>query len=196
VLFVLFGVILYFMPVSIQSTRQANFISKWNEMYNKVDYMFQVIHAQISDDVIKNASKMADDERERLLLLLVKPYLRINTEKTVPKRYKPRYVNGARVYKGQEYHFDDMFLTEDNKVVGVKDLKGSSGKPTFMLMFDINGFIPPNTWGKDIFGINIFEDGHIEAFGQGLAIDKLRHDCLSTGIGCSHYYKIGGGFVE
>ena len=34
-LFVMIGVILLIMPFSIENTRQANFISKWNEKYNR-----------------------------------------------------------------------------------------------------------------------------------------------------------------
>ena len=52
-LFVFLGVLLLVMPVSIENTRQANFISKWNEKLNRVEYMFSVINAHISDDMLK-----------------------------------------------------------------------------------------------------------------------------------------------
>ena len=79
-LFVMLGVILLIMPVSIENTRQANFISKWNEKFNRVEYMFSVINAHVTDDMIKSMNKAAtSQEREKILLALVKPYLRINT---------------------------------------------------------------------------------------------------------------------
>jgi hypothetical protein len=199
-LMVILGIVMYFMPLSFESTRQANFTSKWNEMYNKVDYMFQVINAHIGDDMLKSFTEAkTSQEREKLLIQLIKPYLRIDMGKTVSKRYRPKYMNKTRVYKGQDYYFEDLFLTKDNKLVGIKDLPdGGKNQPVFILMFDINGTIPPNTWGKDIFGINMFEDGTIAPFGQGLNMDDLKQDCSAsgTGISCAYYYKIGGGFEE
>ena len=198
VLLVIAGVLLYFMPVPFESTRQAGFISRWNETYNKVNYMFQVIHAHISDDVLKSFERAkTSEEREKLLIQIIKPYLRINTEKSVPKRYRTKYMNKTRVYKGQDYYFDDLFYTEDSKIVGVKDMHEHDG-PLFVLMFDINGILPPNTWGKDIFGISIFDEGRIEPFGEGLNMDDLKQDCSPSGLGitCSYYYIIGGGFEE
>ena len=80
-LFVMLGVILLLMPVSIESTRQANAISKWNEKLNRVEYMFSVINAHITDDILTSMKKAkTPQEREAILLALVKPYLRINTE--------------------------------------------------------------------------------------------------------------------
>ncbi len=199
-LLVLLGAILYFVPVSFESTRQASFISRWNEMYNKVDYMFQVINAHISDEKLKSFDDAKNaQERERLMIELVKPYLRIDLSKNPPKRYKTRYMKRTKVYKGENYHFTDLFLTKDNKLVGIKDLyDAGEDTPAFMMMFDINGILPPNTWGKDVYGINIYQTGKIEPFGQGLSMDDLRQDCspAGTGVSCSYFYKIGGGFEE
>ena len=67
-----------------------------------------------------------------------------------------------------------------------------------MLMFDMNGLLPPNRWGKDIFGINIYSEGHIEPFGKNFDMSDLKLDCSEKGLGinCSYYYIIGGGFDE
>ena len=53
-LFVFLGILLLIMPVSFESTRQANFISKWNEKLNRVEYMFTVMNAHITDDMLKS----------------------------------------------------------------------------------------------------------------------------------------------
>lgn len=67
-LFVMLGVILLLMPVSIESTRQANAISKWNEKLNRVEYMFSVINAHITDDILKSMNKAkTPQEREAIL---------------------------------------------------------------------------------------------------------------------------------
>lgn len=199
-LFVMLGVILLLMPVSIESTRQANAISKWNEKLNRVEYMFSVINAHITDDILKSMNKAkTPQEREAILLALVKPYLRINTENYPSKHYKPRYMNGAKVYKGQSYYFDDFYFAENNSIVGIKDIKSeNSTDALFIMMFDINGIMPPNRWGRDIFGVNIYDGGKIEPFGFDMEMNELKKDCSDsgTGVSCSYYYKIGGGFDE
>ncbi|DAB24307.1 TPA: hypothetical protein CPT81_01740 [Candidatus Gastranaerophilales bacterium HUM_20] len=199
-LFVMLGVILLLMPVSIESTRQANAISKWNEKLNRVEYMFSVINAHITDDILKSMNKAkTPQEREAILLALVKPYLRINTENYPSKHYKPRYMNGAKVYKGQSYYFDDFYFAENNSIVGIKDIKSeNSTDALFIMMFDINGIMPPNRWGRDIYGVNIYDGGKIEPFGFDMEMNELKKDCSDsgTGVSCSYYYKIGGGFDE
>ena len=199
-LFVMLGIILLIMPVSIESSRQANFISKWNEKINRVEYMFTVINAHITDDMIKGMSKAkTEDEREKLLLAVIKPYMRIDIDGTPVKHYRPRYMNGAKIYKGQTYYFDEFYFAENNTIVGIKDIQSDkSDDVLFLMMFDINGILPPNRWGKDIFGINIYDGGRIEPFGFDKNISELKNDCSDrgTGIGCSYYYKIGGGFSD
>lgn len=199
-LFIMLGVILLMMPVSIHNSRQANFISKWNEKYNRIEYVFQVINAHITDDILKSFNKAnTPDEREKLLLQLVKPYIRIKTEITAPKHYHPRFMNGTKVYKGQTYFFDELYFADNNSIVGIKDIHSeNSSDALFMMMFDINGLIPPNRWGKDIFGVNIYDGGRIEALGADKDMSDLKKDCSDSGTGvyCSYYYKIGGSFDD
>lgn len=196
-LFVILGILLLVMPVSFENTRQAGFISKWNEKFNRVEYMFSVIKAHVTDDILKSMNKAkTHEEREAILLALVKPYLRINTDSR-PKHYRPKYINGSRVYKGQTYFFDDFYFAENNSIVGIKDIKSEKADDAlFIMMFDINGILPPNRWGKDIYGVSIYDGGKIEPFGFDLDMKELKKDCFETGISCSYYYKIGGGFDE
>ena len=199
-LFVFLGILLLVMPVSIENTRQANFISKWNEKLNRVEYMFSVINAHISDDMLKSMKRaQTSQEREKLMLALIKPYLRIDIDGLPVKHYHPRYINGAKVYRGQTYFFDEFYFAENNSIVGVKDIKSEKFDGVlFLMMFDMNGILPPNRWGKDIFGINIYDGGKIEPFGFDKDMTELKKDCseTGTGLGCSYYYKIGGGFDE
>lgn len=196
-LFILLGIILLIMPVSFENTRQARFISKWNEKFNRIDYMFSVINAHVTDDILRSMNKAkTSQEQENLLLALVKPYLRIDTN-IRPKRYMPKYINGSKVYKGQTYFFDDFYFAENNTIVGIKDIKTETADDAlFIMLFDINGILPPNRWGKDIYGVSIFDAGEIKPFGFDLDMKELKEDCLETGISCSYYYKIGGGFEE
>lgn len=199
-LFVMIGILLLIMPVSIENSMQANFISKWNEKYNRVDYMVSVINAHITDDMIKSMKRAkTSQEREELLITLVKPYLRLNTENTPTRHYRPRYMNGNRVQKNQRYYFNEFYFAENNSIVGIKDIRTQrESDALFLMMFDINGLLPPNRWGKDIFGVNIFDGGRIEPFGYDMSMPDLKKDCSDsgTGVSCSYYYKIGGSFDD
>lgn len=196
-LLVLLAVFMLFLPVSFENSRQATFISKWNEKFNRVEYMFLVIKTHITMDIISSMNKAkTPEEREKILIALMRPYLRIDTEKR-PKNYKPRYVDGTRVIKGQEFYFDDFYYAENKTVVGIKDVKSqSSDDVLFLMLFDINGGRLPNRWGKDIYGVAILEGGKVEPLGFNLEMKELKENCDQIGVGCSYYYKIGGGFNE
>ena len=194
------GIILLLMPISIENTRQANFISKWNEKYNRVEYMFSVMNAHITEDMLKSMKNAKDpSEREQILLMIIKPYLRINTVNRPNRFYKPRYKNGSKIFKGQDYYFDEFYFSASNSVIGIKDTKTKNvNDPFFIMMFDINGTMLPNRWGKDIFGINIYDGGKVEPFGFDKNMEELKSDCSKSGTGvmCSYYYKIGGDFDD
>ena len=200
ILFVILGIILLVMPISIGNASQAYNISKWNEKYNKVEYMFSVINAYATDDMLKslkNANSPA--EREKVLLTIIKPYLRINMENTVTKKYKPRFISGPAIKKNDLYYFNEFYYAQNNSIIGIKEYDTEKDTdPLFMMMFDVNGLLPPNRWGKDIYGIYIYDEGKIAAFGSDRDMSYLRKDCskVGSGVSCSYYYKIGGGFDD
>ncbi len=199
-LFVIAFLGLLLLPVSVSNPWQARFISKWNERFNRAEYMFSVIKTHMTDETRAsfNAAQTPKD-REALMLALVKPYLRIDTSKKVPKRYKIKYMNNSRVMKGQSYFFEDRYFVKDGSIVGIKDVEQiNDDEPVFVMMFDLNGLLPPNKWGRDVFGIDIYDRGIVEPFGHNLSMDALVQDCSEngTGISCSYYYKIGGAFED
>ncbi len=199
-LFVILGLIMLFVPVKIENYFQASLISKWNEKYNKVAYMFTVINAQADDEILKSFSEANAEQREKILLQLIKPYLRIHYSDKFPGRYKPKFMNGSRVSKEDYYYFHDLYFSDNGmQIVGIKDIvKHEDDDPWFMMMFDINGVLPPNTWGKDIFGIYILDEGKIRPFGYEKSLEVLAEDCSETGSGvdCSYFYRIGGEFND
>lgn len=198
-LFAIFAIFILLLPTTIQNASQASLISKWNEKYNRVAYMFSVLNAHANEDIIKSLKNAkTEEERSDLLILLIQPYMRVSSENK-PRFYHPRYLNNTRIEKNQEFYFEDFYYAENNTIIGIKDLNPKNeNQPSFMLMFDLNGRIPPNRWGKDIFGVNIFNDGHIEPFGKEFDLADLKIDCSEKGLGinCSYYYIIGGGFDD
>lgn len=84
-------------------------------------------------------------------------------------------MNGTKVYKGQSYYFDDFYFAENNTIVGIKDIKSeNSTDALFLMLFDINGILPPNRWGRDIYGVNIYDGGRIEPFGFDMDMNDLK----------------------
>ncbi len=197
-IFVVIGVLLMIAPVSIESSRQAYFISKWKEAYSRMEYVIQVIRAHISDDMIKNYNMAkTSEEKEQIVLMLLKPYLRLEPAK-LPRQYHVSYMNKNRVTSGDDWFFKEYYYSDTGMIVGIKDLnRQSKDEPVFIMMFDVNGMLPPNTWGMDVYGIVVY-DTRVTAIGSEKPMDKLPQDCSKQGRGlyCSYYYLIGGEFED
>ncbi len=197
-IFAIFAGILFMIPTSF-SSKTAVYISIWNSEYNKIAYMFTAMSAQAKSDIVKNMRNAKSDIlRERYMIQLVKPYLRLE-DRMNKKKYVQHYMNGKVVSKNDFYYFDLLYNNQDGLIIGVKDIVDKTpDAPVFLMLIDTNGSKKPNTWGLDIFGLNIYRDGNVNAIGYGWDVDKLRQDCSKngTGLSCSHYYRIGGDFVE
>lgn len=197
-LLVLFGAVLLFIPTSLQSTVQANFISKWKDYYSKIVYMQDVILKHEKTNILTSFKRAKNaEEREELFRTLVKPYLRLSDTK-VPKRYHVKFMNNTPVPKNSLYYFTDYYFSDKNMIVGIKDVPNVVGTENiFIMMVDVNGVLPPNTWGKDVFGAKVYAD-KTEPLGAGLGLSQMKDDCSQdgTGVACSYYYKIGGSFED
>lgn len=199
-IFVVFAICLMFVPTRFIASKEVTYISMWNETINKMEYVFNAMNAHAETNIIKSLKKAKDDTaREQIMMTLVKPYLRISENNSVQKKYQLHYMNSSVVKSDDRYYFDKLYLTKNNKIIGIKDIKDEDVyHPVFLMMFDMNGLKGPNMWGKDVFGLNIFIDGNITPLGSGWDIDDLKADCSTsgTGVACSHYYRIGGNFNE
>lgn len=179
-------------PKSLNSTKQARLISKWSAKYSELQYMFSVIKAQSGDGNFAVENK---DSKQKILLASIKPYLRITSRVNVP--YKQYFMDNTEVPSNSKYYFDDFYYTSLNEIVGLKlmnpDCKGED--VCAIIFVDVNGIEAPNTWGYDIFGINVLLN-EIEPLGKNVSLDILKANCSKYGSGlyCSYYYLIGGKF--
>ncbi len=199
-IFVVFAITLMLVPSNFIVSKKVTYISKWIETFNKMEYIFNAMNAQVDADIVKSLKNAkTNQERETLMIGLVKPYLRITEQDELHKKYTAYYMNGEKVQNKDEYYFNNLYLGGNDTIIGIKDIKDEDiFHPGFVMMFDMNGLRGPNTWGKDIYGINIFVDGKITPLGAGWDILDIKQDCSEhgSGISCSHYYRIGGEFNE
>ena len=197
-IFAIFAGILFMIPTSF-SSKTAVYISTWNSEFNNIQYMFTAMSAQAHSDIVKNIKNTNSDVlREKYMIKLVKPYLRLS-DRLKKKRYIQHYMNGKTVSPKDFYYFDLLYNNQDGLIIGIKDIVNTTpDKPVFLMLIDTNGRKKPNTWGLDIFGLNIYKDGNITPIGYGWDIDTMRKDCSKngTGLSCSQFYRIGGEFVE
>lgn len=197
---VIFATVLMIIPTRFIASKEASYISKWNDTYHKLEYVFSAMNAQADSDIIKSFKRAKSNHaREELMKNLVKPHLRITESDTIKKKYTQHYLNGNKVQQNDEYYIEKFYLSKNGKIMGIKDIKDDDiYHPAFIMAFDMNGLAGPNTWGKDIFGMNIFVDGKITPIGAGWDIEDLKKDCSEAGLGvsCSYYYRIGGEFNE
>ncbi len=195
------ALILLFLPTSLFVTsRVAIYISRWNETYHKAEYMFTAIEAQADSDMLRTIKSATDSSlREKYLLQIIKPYMRLKEHDRFLRRYHPRYMDGRRVKDGDKYYFENVYLADNGHIVGIKDLPDiDDSEPGFVMLFDMNGMLGPNMWGKDIYGVSIYPGKSIRAIGYGMSTEEMKKDCSEegTGLSCSHYYRIGGEFNE
>ena len=199
-LIVIFTIILFMIPTSF-SSKNARFISTWNEAYTKLDYIFTAMSAQADADIIRGLKNaQTSDVREYYMMMIAKSYLDVADAGRITKNYHPLYMNGNRVAENDVYFFENYYIhPETDIIIGIKDLENKDARsPGFIMLVDLNGIKKPNMWGKDIYGINIFLDGKITPLGYDWSVDTMKKDCSEggTGVSCSHYYRIGGNFSE
>lgn len=190
------SVTFFVLPKSLNKTKQAKFISKWTEAYSELEYTFSVIKAQKDSEIKKKFEKAQNNnDRKEIILQTIKPYLRITANAS--PRYKQFYMNNREIEKRGKYYFDNFYLTSSNEIIGIKWIKDNcKGEEVCAVMtIDVNGPEGPNTWGYDIFGVDIFKNT-IAPLGKELNPDVLKSDCSKFGLGvfCSNYYLIGGKF--
>lgn len=196
VFLLILGVTFFVLPMGFNTTKQASLISQWAQKYSEFEYMFTVIKAQQDSELKEKFNKAKNNNaKKNVLLETIKPYLRIKTP--VDKVYIPTFMNKQEIKVNDEYYFKNFYYTDTNEIVGLKWNSDNCNADDICanISIDINGHTPPNKWGYDIFGINVFKN-RIEPIGKNIQPNLLRTDCAKRGSGvyCSYYYLTGGRF--
>ena len=105
-------------------------------------------------------------------------------------KYKIKYLNGD--HPESTYDFDKIYTTKNGATIAYKWIETNSkqgeDKIHGIIMYDVNGKHGPNIWGKDIFGLNIY-NAKLEPLGKREDPVSIASDCSKqgTGVFCSIY---------
>ena len=180
ILFVIFLIVAFLVaPLSLDDTMQAKNISRWRTVQQEFTNVFYSINTH-------------KEETSTPFLEAFKAILE-NQIKDNISPYRITYKNGT--YPSNIYRFNEYKLTHSNAVIAIKFFEKQVYNLLGLLMYDVNGKIGPNVWGKDVFGFNIYND-RFEALGKLKTLTEQKLDCSKngTGLSCSNYYLIGGSF--
>ena len=180
ILFVIFLIVAFLVaPLSLDDTMQAKNTSRWRSVQQDFVNIYYSINTQKDQNEL-NFSEALDAI--------------VNSEiKDESSNYKITFMNGT--FPNNTYRFKDYKTTYSNATLAVKLFDSPQDKKLGMLMYDVNGKVGPNVWGKDVFGMDIYED-KFEPFCKVKSISEQKQDCSKNGTGlcCSNYYLIGGSF--
>lgn len=179
ILFVIFLIVAFLVaPLSIDDTIQAKNTSRWKNV--------QLDFYNISQ-LIKNQKEETNESFAEIFENILD-----NEIKEEIKPYKITYLNGN--IPESSYRFNNFKITYSNAVIAFKTFDNKDDIKGF-LMYDVNGKTGPNVWGKDVFGLNLY-DNKFEPFGANNSISEQKKNCSRNGNGlfCSNYYLIGGNF--
>ena len=179
ILFVIFLIVAFLVaPLAVDDTIQAKNTSRWRSVQQDFSNIFYTINTQ-------NISK------QKFYSVFEKTVS--NEVKEDIKPYKITFLNGT--YPSNTYRFSNFKMTYSNATVAYKFFDEPEENLLGILMYDINGKTGPNTWGKDVFGLNIYYD-KFEPIGKNESLSLQKQDCSKNGTGlfCSNYYLIGGSF--
>ena len=180
ILFVIFLIVaLLVAPLSLDETMLAKNASRWRKVQGDFSNIYYSINTQKDlhdfDYAAAFESVMSGEVKGP-----VDPY-------------KITYMNGT--FPSSEYRFAEYLQTYSNAVVSYRLYENPQSGALGVLMYDVNGQIGPNVWGKDVFGYNIYPD-RLEPFCRNEALSRQKQDCSKSGTGlcCSNTYLILGSF--
>lgn len=180
ILFVIFLIVAFLVaPLSLDDTMQARHTSRWKNVQGDFTNIFHSINTQ----------KESENQSFREAFETI---IEGETKDSI-KPYRITFLNGT--YPSATYRFKDFHTTYSKAVLSIKLFDSPENGLEGILLYDVNGNSGPNTWGKDIFGLNIYND-KFEPFCKSDSLSQQKQDCSRNGTGlcCSNYYLIGGNF--
>ena len=184
ILFVIFLIVaLLVAPMSLDDTVQAKNTSRWRTVQADFENIFYSIN-----------SLKEENSEDFILEQAFHKFMSTELKEETPT-YKITYLNGT--FPSSTYRFNNYKKTLGNAVIATKFFAKTQDNIKGLLMYDVNGSMGPNVWGKDVFGLNIYED-KFEPFCKNESISKQKQECSRHGSGlcCSNYYLIGGSFDD
>ena len=178
ILFVIFLIVAFLVaPLSLDDSLQAKNASRWRSVQSDFANIFYAVNAQKEDENFDFKTAF-----ESVMSGEVKGDV---------EPYKITFLNGT--FPNSTYRFNDFKLTQTNSVVSYKLYDTPQDGVLGLLLYDVNGSVGPNVWGKDVFGLNIYSD-RFEPFCKNDAISVQKQQCSKNGTGlcCSNYYLQGG----
>ena len=178
ILFIIFLIVAFLVaPLSLDDTLKAKNVSRWRTVQEDFENIFYSVNSQKDNENFDFKTAFEN--------------IMAGEVKGDADSYKITYMNGT--FPGGEYRFSELKQTYSNAVVAYKIYNTSQDGVLGVLMYDVNGQVGPNIWGKDIFGLNIYSD-RFEPFCKNDSVASQKHDCSKSGTGlcCSNYYLIGG----
>lgn len=180
ILFVIFLIVAFLVaPLSLDDTLQAKNAARWRNVQGDFENIFYSVNTQRENEDF-NFSESFNKVMQGEI-------------KTDSEPYKITYMNGT--FPGSAYRFTELKNTYSNATVAYKLYDTPQNGVFGVLMYDVNGQVGPNVWGKDVFGLNIYSD-KFEPFCKNDPVTTQKQDCSKSGTGlcCSNYYLIGGSF--
>ena len=180
ILFVIFLIVAFLVaPLSLDDTMQAKNAARWRNVQGDFENIFYSVNTQKEDESF-DFNKVFENVMQGEVKGNIEPY-------------KITYMNGT--FPGGIYRFTDLKQTYSNATVSYRLYNEPQKGVLGVLMYDVNGSVGPNVWGKDVFGLNIYTD-RFEPFCKNDIVSVQKQDCSKSGTGlcCSNYYLIGGNF--
>lgn len=180
ILFVIFLIVAFLVaPLSLDDTMQAKNTSKWRSVQNDFVNIFYTVNTDREENKTEFKEAFVNAMKNEI--------------KNDINSYRITFMDGT--YPSDTYRFREFNNTYANAALSVKLFDTPQDNLQGVLMYDVNGKSGPNIWGKDVFGMNIYED-RFEPFCKSESINNQKQDCSKNGTGlcCSSYYLMGGNF--
>lgn len=182
ILFIIFIIVaVLIVPLSVDDVILAKNVEKWKQS----QLSLSTIPVSMMNSENAKAGKPLDVNDFMSAIVKVYPLKKV-------VKYKVKYYSGD--CPCEEDCFKEVYMTNNKSTIAFKWLNSKQKADAVLakIMFDVNGKSGPNVWGKDIFGLDVYED-KILPFGHDMDEMAVEIDTSRQGTGkaFSAKYLIG-----